>query len=157
MDMMSKVMVKLVIQREWNNYLLEIYLPSILFVMISWLSFWMQITAAPARVSLGMTTMLTLVTSSQSTRDKLPRIGYIHALDVWIAICSCFIFISLIEFALVSYIHRYAPNKMVKDNDEEQQHKRMMEEARFGRRNSPIFTVMQPKQNDNIGKQQNDV
>ena len=53
MDMMSQVMVKLVIQREWNNYILEIYLPSILFVMISWLSFWMQITAAPARVSLG--------------------------------------------------------------------------------------------------------
>lgn len=60
MDMMSQIMVKMVIQREWNNYFFEIYLPSMLFVMISWLSFWMQITAAPARVSLGMTTLLTL-------------------------------------------------------------------------------------------------
>lgn len=60
MNMMSQIMVKMVIQREWNNYFFEIYLPSMLFVMISWLSFWMQITAAPARVSLGMTTLLTL-------------------------------------------------------------------------------------------------
>jgi len=158
MDMMSQVMVKLVIQREWNNYILEIYLPSILFVMISWLSFWMQITAAPARVSLGkslvsklmvsltnfhlgMTTMLTLVTSSQSTRDKLPRIGYIHALDVWIAFCTCLIFLSLLEFALVSYIHRYAVNKKAKAEELQKQEKE--KECKLQQRsNSQIFSTL---------------
>ena len=55
MNIMSQIMVKLIIQREWNNYFVEIYLPSIVFVMISWLSFWLPITAAPARVSLGKT------------------------------------------------------------------------------------------------------
>lgn len=64
MDMMSQIMVKLVIQREWNNYFFEIYLPSILFVMISWLSFWMQITSAPARVSLGELQHLKVVVTS---------------------------------------------------------------------------------------------
>lgn len=49
----SGVVVKLLMKREWTNYFLEIYLPSVLFVMISWLSFWMNINSAPARVSLG--------------------------------------------------------------------------------------------------------
>lgn len=52
-DQGSQLMVKLIIKREWQNYFMEIYLPSIFFVMISWISFWMHVTAAPARVSLG--------------------------------------------------------------------------------------------------------
>lgn len=55
--------------------------------------------------------MLTLVTSSRATRDQLPRISYIHALDVWIAFCSCFIFLSLLEFALVSYLYQFSIEK----------------------------------------------
>ena len=43
----TQVMVKLVIQREWNNYFLEIYLPSILYVTIAWGSFWIEVTSAP--------------------------------------------------------------------------------------------------------------
>lgn len=68
----------------------------------------------------GMTTMLTLVTSSRATRDKLPRISYIQALDIWIAFCTCSIFLSLGEFALVSYIHRRAV-RIKKEADERQQ------------------------------------
>lgn len=61
------------------------------------------------------------VTSSQSSRDKLPRIGYIHALDVWIAFCTCFIFLSLLEFALVSYIFRFAVNARARREQEEEE------------------------------------
>ena len=51
--------------------------------------------------------MLTLVTSSQATRDKLPRIGYIHALDIWVIFCVCLILLSLLEFAIVFCLMRY--------------------------------------------------
>jgi len=50
--------------------------------------------------------MLTLVTSSIASREKLPKVSYIHALDIWIAFCICFVFASLIEFAIVSFIYR---------------------------------------------------
>jgi hypothetical protein len=33
--------------------------------------------------------MLTLVTSAKSAREKLPRVSYIHALDIWIVACTC--------------------------------------------------------------------
>ncbi len=52
-DRVSRIKVLLQLQREWYQYLLDVYLPSALFVMISWLSFWLEISAAPARVTLG--------------------------------------------------------------------------------------------------------
>lgn len=120
----SQLIVKLFISREWTNYFLEIYLPSVLFVMISWLSFWMNINSAPARVSLGMTTMLTMVTGSRATRDKSPRISNIQAVDIWIAFCTCFIFLSLGEFALVSYIYNRADRKAKKQQQQDEEMER---------------------------------
>jgi hypothetical protein len=61
-----------------------------------------------------MTTMLTLVTSSIASREKLPKVSYIHALDIWIACCSVFIFASLIEFAIVSYVYRAEKSRQQK-------------------------------------------
>ncbi|CAG2111651.1 unnamed protein product, partial [Medioppia subpectinata] len=49
--------------------------------------------------------MLTLVTSAKSARDKLPRVSYIHALDIWIIVCTIFIFASLVEYATVNFIY----------------------------------------------------
>ncbi len=61
-----------------------------------------------------MTTMLTLVTTSIASREKLPKVSYIHALDIWIASCVCFVFASLIEFAIVSFIYRGEKNRQQK-------------------------------------------
>ncbi|XP_022238468.1 glycine receptor subunit alphaZ1-like isoform X3 [Limulus polyphemus] len=101
----SRLLVTFQLEREFGNFLLEIYIPSILFVVTSWTSFWLEIPAAPARVSLGITTLLTLVTSAKSTREKLPKVSYIHALDVWNVGCTAFIFASLIEYAIVNFIY----------------------------------------------------
>ncbi|XP_054159991.1 glycine receptor subunit alpha-2-like [Oppia nitens] len=107
----SRVQVRLNLKREWTHFLMDVYLPSALFVSMSWLSFWLEISAAPARVTLGNTAMLTLVTNSMTTREKLPKVSYIHALDVWTAFCTCFVFASLIEFAVVSYIYHSSRNR----------------------------------------------
>ncbi|CAG2178172.1 unnamed protein product, partial [Oppiella nova] len=109
-DRVSRVIVTLHMQREWHHFILDVFLPSGLFVMMSWLSFWLEISAAPARVTLGVTTMLTLVTNSMSTREKLPKVKYIHSLDIWITFCTFIVFASLIEFAIVSYLYRSDKN-----------------------------------------------
>ncbi|CAG2179064.1 unnamed protein product, partial [Oppiella nova] len=101
----SKLVATFTLRREFGHFILDIYIPSVLFVISSWTSFWVEIPAAPARVTLGITTMLTLVTSAKTARDKLPRVSYIHALDIWIIMCTFFIFASLVEYATVNFIY----------------------------------------------------
>ncbi|XP_067132640.1 glycine receptor subunit alpha-2-like [Centruroides vittatus] len=101
----SKIIVEFQLQREFGHFLLDIYIPGMLFVVTSWTSFWVEIPAAPARVTLGITTMLTLITSEKSVREKLPKMSYVHALDIWNVVCTAFIFASLVEYAMVNYIY----------------------------------------------------
>ena len=54
-----------VLKREIGYYMIQIYIPSFLIVVLSWVSFWIAVDATPARVSLGITTVLT-ITSMRS-------------------------------------------------------------------------------------------
>lgn len=100
----SKVMVQFYLSRSFSPLMLDIYIPIVLLVVVSWCSFWIEIPAAPARVTLGVTTMLTMVTTSKSSREKQPPVPYIHALDLWILVSIFFVFASLVEYTAVSYI-----------------------------------------------------
>jgi len=86
--------------------MIQLYVPSMLIVILSWLSFWLNIDAAPARVSIGLLTVLTTTTMSTGARDRLPRVSYIKAIDVWMAACLVFVFVSLLEYAVVSVFSR---------------------------------------------------
>ncbi len=57
--------------RALGYYMIQIYLPSILIVVISWVSFWLNREATPARVSLGVTTVLTMTTLMTTTNVRL--------------------------------------------------------------------------------------
>ena len=62
--------------RYWQAYMLTVYLPSYLLVIISWLSFFIDSKSAPARVSLGVTTVLTMTTMSTAVLNSLPQVTY---------------------------------------------------------------------------------
>lgn len=55
-------------------YLIQMYIPSLLIVILSWVSFWINMDAAPARVGLGITTVLTMTTQSSGSRASLPKV-----------------------------------------------------------------------------------
>ncbi|KAG0428219.1 hypothetical protein HPB47_024787 [Ixodes persulcatus] len=101
----SMIMCEFNLKRDFGPFLLEIYIPGITFVITSWFSLWIDIPAAPARVTLAMTTFLTLVTGGKSIREKLPKVPYVHALDVWYLACTAFVFFILLEYAMVNYIY----------------------------------------------------
>lgn len=82
--------------------MIQFYIPSILLVILSWVSFWISADAVVARVSIGLLTVLNLVTQSTGSRNQLPKVSYIKAIDVWMTACLVFAFASLIEFAIVN-------------------------------------------------------
>ena len=48
--------VQFYLKRSYGYYLAQVYIPSILVVILSWVSFWLDIDAVPARISLGLLT-----------------------------------------------------------------------------------------------------
>ncbi|XP_064607744.1 glycine receptor subunit alpha-2-like isoform X2 [Liolophura sinensis] len=97
---------KLHLKRKVGYFIIQIYVPSILIVILSWVSFWLNVDAIPARISLGVLTILTMTTQSSGARSSLPRVSYIKAIDVWMSACLLFVFAGLVEFAVVNVMAR---------------------------------------------------
>ena len=60
----------------------------------------------PARVALGVTTLLAMSTTQASIQNSLPPVAYTKAIDVWTGVCVVFVFSALLEYALVNYASR---------------------------------------------------
>ncbi|KAF0300116.1 Glycine receptor subunit alpha-2 [Amphibalanus amphitrite] len=110
----SRLVLDFFMSREPGYYLLDYYIPSGFLVIVSWVSFWLSPEAAPARVTLGTSTMLTFITLSNTIKNSLPKVSYTKFVDVWLFICTTFIFLSLVEFAFVNTIHRRRKNVTLK-------------------------------------------
>lgn len=94
------------LNRNIGFYMIQIYIPTIMIVLLSWVSFWLSIDAVPARISLGILTVLTMTTQKGSAISSLPRVSYVKAIDVWMATCLAFVFAALLEFAFVNVMQR---------------------------------------------------
>ena len=117
----QRLSLSFVLQRNIGYFLFQTYLPSILIVMLSWVSFWINHEATSARVALGkrkrifikliefvfkgITTVLTMTTISTGVRSSLPRISYVKAIDIYLVMCFVFVFAALLEYAAVNYLY----------------------------------------------------
>ena len=103
----SCVKMNIKLDRVYDFYIIQTYVPTILVVILSWVSFWISIDATPARISLGLLTVLTMTTQNTG----LPRVTYFKAIDVWMVSCLIFVFAALIEFAWVNVLSRVAERR----------------------------------------------
>ncbi|XP_048453842.1 gamma-aminobutyric acid receptor subunit alpha-5 [Rhincodon typus] len=91
------------LKRKIGYFVIQTYLPCIMTVILSQMSFWLNRESVPARTVFGVTTVLTMTTLSISARNSLPKVAYATAMDWFIAVCYAFVFSALIEFATVNY------------------------------------------------------
>ena len=97
-------MVVFKFRRRLGYFMFHTYIPTCLIVMMSWISFWIKPEAVPARVTLGVTSLLTLSTQHANSQKALPPVSYIKAIDMFMNACTVFVFCSLIEYALINVI-----------------------------------------------------
>lgn len=93
----------IVMKRLVLFHVIQTYLPTGMLVVVSWMSFWLDPRASPARISLTITGLLTLTTMSNGARQDLPQVSYIKALDIWLTFSQALIFLVLMEYSFVSY------------------------------------------------------
>uniref|UniRef100_A0A665W550 Gamma-aminobutyric acid (GABA) A receptor, alpha 6a n=1 Tax=Echeneis naucrates TaxID=173247 RepID=A0A665W550_ECHNA len=102
------------LQRKIGYYLIQTYIPLIMVVVLSQVSFWINKESVPARTVAGITTVLTMTTLSISARQSLPKVAYATAMDWFIAVCFAFVASALVEFAAVNYFATLQANRLKK-------------------------------------------
>ncbi|CAM1306312.1 Uncharacterised protein r2_g1606 [Pycnogonum litorale] len=92
------------LKRRLGYYLFHTYIPTCLIVIMSWISFWIKPEAVPARITLSVTSLLTLSTQHAQSQKALPPVSYVKAIDIFMSSCTVFVFASLMEYAVVTII-----------------------------------------------------
>lgn len=91
--------------RELTSKVVKTYLPSSLVVMMSWAGFWIDVTAVPARVTLAVTSVLTIVTQIAQAFD----VTYVNALDLWLFACEFMVVGAVLEFVIAYTMAKTGP------------------------------------------------
>ncbi len=100
--------------RKFEYYLLQTYFPSMLVVMLSWVSFWIDPAAVPARISLGLLTVLTMTTQTSVLNSRLPRFIYTRFTSFFLGSSSgvlflvffLFLFSLVVDLSILGPSHR---------------------------------------------------
>ncbi|KAI8512846.1 hypothetical protein Bbelb_094850 [Branchiostoma belcheri] len=61
------------------------------------------VAVAAVAAYISITTVLTMTTLSSAAKESLPKISYIKAIDVYLAMCFFFVFAALLEYAIVNF------------------------------------------------------
>ncbi|KAJ1357783.1 exp1-like protein [Parelaphostrongylus tenuis] len=99
----SRLYVCFVFSRSANFCFLQLIIPSTAVVITSWVSLWMENeTSFQDMISIILTITFLLF----SYNEVMPRVSYIKAMDVYLGVCFCTVFFSLIKLAIVKYMRQ---------------------------------------------------
>ena len=99
------------LERNYGYHIISTFIPTAFIVVVSWVSFWISPEAVPGRVTLGVTTVLTFITQSFVAGLSTPEVPYVKAIDVWMAVNMVFVFLALLEYAVVNVLYRTHKNE----------------------------------------------
>ncbi|XP_074595324.1 glycine receptor subunit alpha-3-like isoform X2 [Brevipalpus obovatus] len=86
------------LERLSGHHILKLYIPSVLIVLVTFIGFYIPVTAYPARVGLNVTALLSLITLQLHITSTI-QTTYIVSINIWMLICIGFVFVGMIEFA----------------------------------------------------------
>jgi len=92
---------ELKLERHFMSYIITYYLPSGLFVVVSWISFLIPPDIVPGRMALLITLFLVLVNIFNNVTTNSPKAETLTAIEIWMLACILFVFGSLIVYAAI--------------------------------------------------------
>merc|ERR1719460_2132230 len=123
------------LSRSLGPFLLSVYLPSAMFVMMSWVSFFIPPDVVPARIVLLVTLCLVLINMFNSTTARIPVSNAVTAMEVWLLACMTLVFLSLVEYAVILrriVLHNRVIESWRKENEKAKEGPRHQGETNVG-------------------------
>ena len=87
--------------RNSQKYLYIYYLPSGLFVMVSWVSFLIPPEVVPGRMAMLITLFLVLINIFNTVTSNSPNVEGMTAIAAWMLACILFVFGALLAYAFI--------------------------------------------------------
>ncbi|XP_040564391.1 gamma-aminobutyric acid receptor subunit pi [Lepeophtheirus salmonis] len=84
-----------------SPYLLNVYLPTAVFVVMSWVSFLIPTDVVPARIVLLVTLCLVIINTFNNVTARIPVASQVTALEIWLLACISMVFGALAEYAFI--------------------------------------------------------
>lgn len=90
--------------RDVNYYIIQVLIPLAAVVMMAWAVFWVDPGTVPVRVSVVVTTMLTLIAYRFMLANLVPRLSYLTRLDWFMLGATLLLMTTLFVMAGTSYL-----------------------------------------------------
>merc|ERR1712110_169554 len=85
--------------RKPKMFLVATYLPSTIFVVISWMSFVIPPEVYPGRIGLLLTTLLVLINIFMGIMESTPTgVETVNQIQLWLVICIVFVFLTVVIY-----------------------------------------------------------
>ena len=95
---------EMTLKRKVSHYIITCYLPSGMFVIVSWISFLIPPDIVPGRMTLLITVFLVLVNIFNTITTNIPKAEGLTAIEAWVMVCVLFVFGALVG-EMGQYLH----------------------------------------------------
>jgi hypothetical protein len=91
-------------QRYVRYYVFQAIIPLVFIVLMGWLAFFVHASVIPARMSVAMTTMLTLISYRFAMGRSIPTLTYLTRFDYFMLASTVLVFAILVVVSLEAYL-----------------------------------------------------
>nr|CAB3248044.1 gamma-aminobutyric acid receptor subunit rho-2 [Phallusia mammillata] len=107
----SSLQVMFELKRYPLSFFLQSYFPAMSMVTLAGLGMWIDPRSVPARVALGVTSVLTIATIITGMKSSLPKVSYLTAMDIYLWVCFLFVFATVLQFCALNYFMKRQQNR----------------------------------------------
>ena len=94
----------MVFKRKILQIFCQVYLTSILLVVLSWVSFVIDPIVVPGRMGLLVTVFLMLINIFMTVKSNAPKSsGFLNAIDIFLLVCVGYVFLAFLEYAIILF------------------------------------------------------
>lgn len=86
--------------------IIQVYLPSTMFVMVSWVSFLIKPEVVPGRMALLITLFLVLTNIFNGVKSTAPVSKRLNAIDLYLVVCIFLVFAALVEYSVILFMQK---------------------------------------------------
>lgn len=100
-------------RRNLSYPAVQVVLPLVLIVLMGWTALWPDPAAVPSRISIAVTTMLTLIAYRFTLARSLPNLNYLTRMDYFILASTLLVFLVIVMVTLSSRFLGQGRRKLV--------------------------------------------